>query len=72
MVIPSFIQFSAKFPFLTKRFYDELTYFLVPEIVDPFNLRERKAKPTIPKDIDIPFSGKIVDEDVPFTASRIM
>jgi hypothetical protein len=68
MVIPSFTQFSAKFPFLTKRFYDELTYFLVPEIVDPFNLRERKE---VPKDIDVPFSGKIVDEDVPFTASRI-
>lgn len=69
MVIPSFTQFSAKFPFLTKRFYDELTYFLVPEIVDPFNLRERKEKPIISQ--DIPFSGKIVDEDVPFTASRI-
>lgn len=69
MVIPSFTQFRAKFPFLTKRFYDELTYFLVPEIVDPFNLRERKEKPIISQ--DIPFSGKIVDEDVPFTASRI-
>lgn len=62
MVIPDYIQFRAKFPFLTKSFYNELVYFLMPEVVDPFNLKGRKV--ALPDDEWTPFCGKLISENI--------